>query len=68
MADELERSLPDSRVMSEEIAEAWSREIDRRIDAYERGESKSLDINTALNHARQALVASCLRDGKLNGR
>lgn len=56
VAEELERSLSQTPFESEEIAGAWLAEFDRRIDALERGETKAVEIDSALDHARQALV------------
>ena len=56
VADVLERSL-DTGDVPEEIAAAWSKEIDRRIDAYERGEIKALDIEESNARLREALAA-----------
>jgi hypothetical protein len=56
VADELERSLTQTTFASEEIAAAWSEEIDRRIAACENGQSKAIDIDFALDRARQALL------------
>ncbi len=39
VADVLERSLSSETALSNDVADAWSQEIDRRIAAYDRGES-----------------------------
>lgn len=57
VADRLERSLPMSDFASVELADAWSREIDRRIAAWDRGETRSVDFEIALDNVRQALLA-----------
>ena len=56
LADELERSLPLATFVSDEIAAAWSGEIDRRIAAYDRGETTAVDFDSALDHIGQALA------------
>ena len=56
VADMLERSLDAGSFATPEIAEAWSKEIDRRIAAYDRGETQALDFETALDHLRGALA------------
>jgi len=57
VADLLEGSLPAGEIRSEEIADAWSQEIDRRIAAYDRGETTAVDFDVAMNTMRQALEA-----------
>lgn len=56
VADVLERSLDAGTFATPEIAEAWSKEIDRRIAAYDRGETKAVDLETSLRNAREALA------------
>lgn len=56
VADLLEQSLPTAGFVSEEIASAWSREIDRRIAAYDRGETQAISVQSSLQHARDALA------------
>jgi len=55
MADLLEGSLPVGEFRTEEIADAWSQEIDRRISAYDLGETTAVDFDVALDNMRQAL-------------
>lgn len=55
VADLLERSLLVGEFRSEEIADAWSQEIDRRIAGYDRGETTAVDFDVALDNMRQAL-------------
>lgn len=55
IADLLERSLPAEELWSEEIANDWSREIDRRIGAYDRGETTAIDFDIALENMRRGL-------------
>jgi hypothetical protein len=57
VADMLERSLPEGDFSNPTIAEAWSREIDRRIEAYDLGETSAVDFDSALNHMRDAIAA-----------
>ena len=56
LANELERSLPSTAFESDEIATAWSEEIDRRISAYDRGETTAINFVSVLNHIRTALA------------
>lgn len=39
-----------------EIAKAWASEIDRRLDAYDRGETSAVDFNEALGRIHHRLV------------
>ena len=55
VADELERSLSTGAFASEEIAMAWSQEIDRRIAAYDRGETTAVSFDAAFDHMRNVL-------------
>lgn len=55
VADLLEGSLPATEFASPEVADAWSREIDRRIQAYDRGDTTGVGFDDALRHMRQAL-------------
>ncbi|MCC9604745.1 addiction module protein [Blastopirellula sp. JC732] len=55
LADMLEQSLPYGEFRTPEIAEAWSKELDRRIAAYDRGETNAVDFEAALANMRQAL-------------
>ena len=64
LADELERSLPPTAFASDEIATAWSEEIDRRIAAYDRGEATAIRFDSALDHIRTALAERRSRTGK----
>ena len=57
VADLLEQSLDGGQLAAPEIAAAWSQEIDRRIAAYDRGESTAVEFDAALDHMRQALAA-----------
>lgn len=62
VADVLERSL-DAGDVPEAIAVAWSEEIDRRISAYDRGETQALDIETSNARLRDALAAHRAKQG-----
>lgn len=57
VAELLEESLHEYEFANQEIAEAWSREIDRRVLAYRRGESVSVDADVAMQSMRDALDA-----------
>jgi putative addiction module component (TIGR02574 family) len=56
VADVLEQSLMAGPGVTPEIAAAWSQEIDRRIAAYDQGQTTSVDFDTAMDHMRQALA------------
>lgn len=58
LADLLEQSLPASGFGDAEIGDAWSREIDRRIAAYDRGETQAISVEASLQHARETLARS----------
>lgn len=58
VADLLERSLEADTFATPDIAEAWSKEIDRRIAAYDRGETRSNDPATSHRLLRDMLAAS----------
>lgn len=55
LADLLEQSLPANGFADAAIGDAWSREIDRRIAAYDRGETQAISVEASLQHARDAL-------------
>jgi len=57
VADLLERSLPTVEFRSEEIAEAWSQEINRRIVMYDQGKTTAIDFDRALDNMHRALEA-----------
>lgn len=56
VADVLERSLDRGSFATPEIAEAWSKEINRRIAAFERGETKPVDLETSNARLREAFA------------
>lgn len=56
LADVLERSLTNGEFASPEIAAEWSAEIDRRMAAYDRGDTQSGDAVTALERIRARLA------------
>lgn len=64
LADALERSLPPSVFESEEVAAAWSEEIDRRIAAYDRGEMETISLEESLREARQVLDKQRMQQAK----
>lgn len=55
LADTLEQSLSHDGFATEEIAAAWSEEIERRIAAYDRGEVTVLPADVALDSIRKRL-------------
>lgn len=57
VADVLESSIQSEPFSSHEFAAEWSQEIDRRIAAYERGESKAISFEESLENLRRALDA-----------
>jgi putative addiction module component (TIGR02574 family) len=56
LADVLEQSLASGSFATAELEAAWSAEIDRRIEAYDRGEVQAVDFETALARIRQHLA------------
>ncbi|MCA9094566.1 MAG: addiction module protein [Planctomycetaceae bacterium] len=57
LADLLDQSLVEEGGMSpEELAAVWTVEIDRRIAAYEAGESGAVDAETAMKEMREKLA------------
>ncbi len=56
VADCVEQQLSADGIVSPDVAEAWSQEIDRRIAAYDRGETTAVDFDVAVNHLRQAIA------------
>lgn len=58
LADLLEGSLPASDFSDAEVAEAWSREIDRRVQAYDRGQTHAIEFDVAVRQIREALASS----------
>ncbi len=56
VVDQLEQSLPQEAFTDHDIAEAWSQEIDRRISAFDRGETQAIGFEAALEQVRQALA------------
>ena len=57
VADVLERSLDTGTFATPEIAEAWSKEINRRIAAYDRGETTAVDIEISNARLREEFAA-----------
>lgn len=57
LAESLLKSIEPPLHPWEESAEEWSREINRRIEAYDRGEVKGMSFEESLEHLRQALAA-----------
>lgn len=55
LADVLEQSLATGSFATAELAEAWTAEIDRRLEAYKRGEARPSDADLALERIRQRL-------------
>ena len=57
VADVLEGSLPEEALADDEITAAWTREIERRVQAYDRGETTAVDFDAAMHEVRRALEA-----------
>lgn len=55
LADVLEQSLTSGEFATPEIAAEWAAEIDRRIAAYDRGESEGMNHKLALERIRARL-------------
>ena len=56
VADMLERQLAERQSVSEALNVSWCEEVDRRIDAYQRGEMASLDVGDALEQLRHSIA------------
>lgn len=56
MADVIEQSLASGGFSSDEIAAAWATEIERRIEAYDRGEVEAVGAEVALERLRKQLA------------
>jgi putative addiction module component (TIGR02574 family) len=56
LAERLDQSLKHEQFASPEIAAAWTAEIDRRIDAYERGEAQALEVDASIARMRRYLA------------
>ncbi len=64
VADALERSLDNQGFASQEVATAWAAEIERRIEAYDRGEVHADDVGPVIERLRQYLRK--VRAGKVS--
>ncbi len=56
LADVLEQSMTSGEFSTPELATEWAAEIDRRIAAYDRGETLGVDAATALERIRGRLA------------
>jgi putative addiction module component (TIGR02574 family) len=63
VADQLEQSLRGGEFASPEIAAAWKEEIERRIAAFERGETKGIDADESIERLRRFLSEHRVRVG-----
>ena len=61
LADVLEKSLTNGEFATTELAAEWTAEIDRRIAAYDRGETHGADVQPALERIRTHLAEHRLR-------
>lgn len=55
--DVLERSLAGRSFANPQIAAAWTQEIDRRLAAYDRGETTAIPFDVALDRIQRELEA-----------
>lgn len=56
VADRLEQSLSDGGFASPELAQAWAAEVTRRLEAYQSGETESVDFDAAIEGIRRRLA------------
>jgi putative addiction module component (TIGR02574 family) len=56
VADHLEQSLSRGEFASPEISAAWNDEIERRLAAFDRGETQAADADTAVERMRRFLA------------
>lgn len=56
LADMLEQRMATGHFSSPEIGEIWSNEINRRVAAYDRGETSTVDFDKSLEHLKQAIA------------
>ena len=56
VADALEQSLTSGEFATPEIAAAWIAEIERRISAYDRGETPTTGLEETLDNLRRQLA------------
>lgn len=55
LADLLEDSVPKAGIATPELAAHWGAEAKRRLEAYDRGETRALDLPTAMQSMRSEL-------------
>ena len=56
VADALEQSLPHEGFATPEIAAAWAAEVERRMEAFERGDIKAVDADVAIERMRDQIT------------
>ena len=56
VADMLERQIAGEQSIPDELGEVWSKEIDRRVAAYDHGEMASLEFDQSLKQLRQTIT------------
>jgi putative addiction module component (TIGR02574 family) len=56
LADQLEQSLPHEEFATAEIAMAWASEVDRRLDAYDSGQTTATGVDEVMRRLRQRLA------------
>lgn len=55
LADLLEESLPNTGFATPELAAEWVAEAKRRLESYDRGETRALDLPSAMQSMRSEL-------------
>jgi putative addiction module component (TIGR02574 family) len=56
LADQLEQSLPHDEFATAEIAMAWASEVDRRLDAFDSGQTQAAGFDEVMHRLRQRLA------------
>jgi len=56
LADQLEQSLPHEGFATAEIARAWASEINRRMEAYDSGQTQAAGFEEVMRRLRQRLA------------
>lgn len=56
LAEMLEESLSAGSLLTSAAEEKWSSELDRRIEAYDCGETQSLDVDRAVENLKRKIA------------
>jgi putative addiction module component (TIGR02574 family) len=56
LADQLEQSLPHEQFATAEIAMAWASEVDRRLEAYDSGQTQAAGFDEVIHRLRHSLA------------